>query len=102
MSAEPPETPGTPAPWDAPGWPRRRLRELAYTLLSWPYLLSFAFTWLFVAALLGPRLTPHVGLLRDLVVMLWGLSFLRREAAKIVDAKAAQMGNGKAAAVPSP
>ncbi|MDR7497929.1 MAG: hypothetical protein QN174_13345 [Armatimonadota bacterium] len=59
-------------PWQRPGWPADRLRELLYQLICWPYLIALAITW----AYLHDRSNA---VLRDAMVVSWGLAFARRE-----------------------
>lgn len=61
-----------PRPWDRPRWLRSRGKELIYSLLSWPYILAFAMTWVFV-------IDPKNALALQAMLGAWTIAFVRRE-----------------------
>ena len=58
-------------PWRQRGWLRDRLREMLYSLTSWPYAISLSLTVFFF-------LRPDAITLQAML-MGWGLAFARRE-----------------------
>lgn len=83
------------APWQQQNWFRDRIREFVWQALSWPYAVAIALTVLFLASVLIPRLNSQSGMVSGIMLAAWGFAWARREAAKLIDAKAAQMQNGK-------
>lgn len=67
-----------PRPWDRP-FVASRLREMFYSLLSWPYIVAFALTDLFFV-------TPNAITLQAMMYS-WVLAFARREFASIMAAR---------------
>ncbi len=58
-------------PWDQPQWLRSRLKELVYSVLSWPYVLALAMTHVFILKQTDLTLQAMIGA--------WVLAFGRRE-----------------------
>lgn len=68
-----------PRPWDKAGWIRSRIKEAAYTLLSWPYILAFAMTILYVVTVVKSNLHSQTGVTSMVAITAWGVAFARRE-----------------------
>lgn len=73
-----------PRPWDQGGWLKSRLKELGYTLCSWPYLIAATMTALFVLTVLQRRSDP---LALQAMIGSWTLAFVRREWAAWIASK---------------
>ena len=73
-----PENGPSPRPWDRP-FARLRLRELGYTLLSFPYLIALSLTVFFF-------LRPDAITLQAMLAG-WTLAFARREFAAFMQAR---------------
>lgn len=92
----------TPRPWHIPGWPRDRVAELAWQLISWPYLVAVGLTVLFVVTVLTPSLHSQTAISSTTAIAGWGLAFAVRQVSKVTDAKVTSMLNGMETPPPSP
>ncbi len=84
----------TEQPWGEPGWLGRRVRELVWQGLSWPYLVAIAFT---VASLRGRDPTMITAALGA-----WGVALGRRLVQQGLEARAGGLAAGPGSYVHTP